>query len=266
MNKTKFLALFAFSAIFFACGSQDGSPPSLKSNNLTISPFDTLKVEFDSRIANVNEEDIIISTSTGKVTGYNNNVIYFIGNNNTLGGSHYFVSGSSESITFKKLENSDGYKRDSTTFHFSTHQILDDLEGNNDEQGRAKDLEPFFANIKTITFAGVLDHKIAASKFNMEDYYKINMRMNDTLIISASSKDTLTINITEPSENSVDKIIGVSAKREKKDTLIIGSGHLTGDDQANKPADFYIKIYDSNSGAPPNPYTLTIKKQEYHLW
>jgi hypothetical protein len=265
MNKIKLLALFALSAMFLACGSQDGSAPSLKKTQLEfISPFDTLKVEFDSEIVNIDKLDSSnISPSTNLTILFDgkksSKTLSFVGGDTTLGGSRHFASGlTNASITFKKLVNSDGYRRDSTTLYFSTYPILDNLDGNNDTLERAIDLDPFLTNVKTITFAGVLDHKIGASKFNMEDYYKISLRMNDTLIISANSKDSLNINITEPEKNSVNKIIGVSAKKEKKESLIIGGGHLNEDDLAGKLADFYIKIYDVNSAAPPNPYTISI--------
>jgi len=271
MNKTKILAFVALGAILSACGSDNGSPPSLKSTQIGLfSPFDTLKVEFDSEIVNIselNESNIEFSTDMERIQDgkKSSKILYFKGSNSTPGGLSHFASNLiNATITFKELKNSDGYIRDSTTLSFSTYQILDDLAGNNDTLKRAIDLESHFSNSKTVSFVGVLDHKIGASKFNMEDYYKISMRMNDTLIISAKSNDTLTINIIEPGRNSVNKNFGVSPKKENKhDTLIIGSGHLNlndPDEPASKPADFYIKVYDDKSSAPPNPYTLSVSR------
>jgi len=277
MNKIKILAFVALVAIFSACGSDDGSPPSLKNAQLGfISPFDILEAEFDSKIVNVNDlqpSDILPSTKMELLSDAelvklgikkSDKILYFRGTDaTTLGGLPYFASGlANASITFKNLKNSD-YRRDSTTLYFSTYQILDSLNGNNDTQERAVDLEPFFANTKTVSFAGVLDHKIGASKFNMEDYYKITMRMNDVLKISAKSRDTLTINITEPGKNSVNKICGVSPQKEIACDLTVGSGHLDVDqgDPSNKLVDFYIIVYDGNATAPPNPYALLVTRE-----
>jgi hypothetical protein len=194
--------------------------------------------------------------------GKKSNKILFIGKNSTHGNSHYFASGLINAfITFKNLKNSDGYKRDSTTLYFSTYPIRDNLDGNNDAPEKAVDLEPFFDNTKSISFAGVLDHKIAASKYNMEDYYKISLRMNDTLKILAKSSDTLTIDVTEPGKNSVNKIYGLNPKKEAEFNLVIGSGHLDINvDPANKSVDFYVRIYDSNANGLPNPYVLSISR------
>jgi len=285
MNKTKILAIIALAAILLACGDEEGggAPPSLKKDHLGfISPFDILEAEFDSKIVNVNElklTDISYSTKmellnifdsfddTLKQLGIkkSDNILYFRGDSSskTPGGLHHFAGGINAFITFKNLKNSDGYRRDSTTLYFSTYQILDNLAGNNDTLTRAVDLETLFSNSTQVSFAGVLDHKIGASKFNMEDYYKISLRMNDVLKILAKSNDSLTINITEPGRNSVNKTCGVSSKKETICELTVGSGHLNLDDPnepANKLADFYIKIYDNKSSAPPNPYTMQISR------
>jgi len=264
---TKILAFIALGAILSACGSDDeGSPPSLKKSQFgLISPFDTLKVEFNSEIVNI--EDSSISTST-KIFRLGNekksSKLYFIGIDSTPGKARYFASNLiNASITFKNLKNSDGYIKDTISLYFSTYQILDDLAGNNDTLKRAVDLDSYFLNSKTVSFVGVLDHKIGSSKFNMEDYYKISMRMNDTLKILAKANDTLTINVVEPGRNSVDKNFGVSPKKENIFELIIGSGHLNlndPDEPASKPADFYIRVFDGNSSAPPNPYTFSISR------
>jgi len=277
MNKIKILAFIAFTAIFSACGPDDGSPPSLKTTQRGfISPFDILEAEFDSKIVNVKDlqpSDISSSTkmellSDDELTKLgikkSDKILYFRGSYSTTpGGLPYFAGGLENAyVTFRNLKNSD-YKRDSTTLYFSTYPILDSLNGNNDIPGRAIDLEPFLA-IKypnPISFAGVLDHESDAG-VNFRDYYKLSLRTNDSLKILAKSNDTLIINITEPGKNSVDKTCGVSPKKETSCDLTVGIGHLDvpQGDPSNKLVDFYIKISDGKSEAQPNPYTLIITR------
>jgi hypothetical protein len=276
MNKIKILAFIALAAIFSACGPDEGSgskPSLIDDHPPKKSPFDILEAEFDSKIVNVDEIDISFSTKMELLDDKkldslgikkSDKILYFRGTDSiTPGGLPYFASDIDAFITFKNVKNSDGYRRDSTTLYFSTYQILDNLSGNNDTLTRAVDLETSFLNKKTVSFAGVLDHRIGASKVNYEDYYKISMRARDTLKIMAKSNDTLTINITEPGKNSVNKSCGVSPKKEIIcENLIIGNGHLNLDDPnepAGKPADFYIKVFDDKTGTP-NPYTLTISR------
>jgi len=272
MNKTKILAFIALAAIFSACGPDEGggSQPSLKNTEIGfISPFDILEVEFDSKIVSVNDwkpstKMELLNDSALKQLGIkkSDNILYFRGKDSvTLGGLPYFASGISAFITFKEVENSDGYKRDSTIFRFSTYPILDDLSGNNDTLKRAVDLGTFFLNSKTVSFAGVIDHKIGASKVNFEDYYKITMQMRDNLIILAKSRDSLIVNITEPIGN-ISKSCYASPKKEIKCELTVGSEHLTDPNEPwTTPVDFYISISDDgSSSAPPNPYTLTVSR------
>jgi len=272
MNKTKFLALIAFAAILSACGSDDsgGGPPSLKNKNIGfISPFDTLEVEFDSDIVNKNEikeSDITSSTNIVRVSPQKEkkNSLYFIGGELTPGGSSYFASNlANASIIFSNLKNSDGYVRDSKnpiTFSFSTYQILDKISGKNDQLDSAVDLEPFFSNVNQISFAGILDGMTGPSTVNMQDFYKIQLRMNDVLKISAKSKDTLYINIKEPGKNSVNEFYGVSTKKDSVFTLTVGGKHLDPTDISGKLVDFYIIVNAIGVNYQSNPYTLSISR------
>jgi len=266
MKTTKFLAFIACAAILSACGSDEGSGdrPKLVNEGLfaPISPFDTVSVKFNSSLVE-NDESIIIAASgelVGKSTGKE---LRFIGKNTTPRGTHYFDPGFN-SIVFKKLKNSDGYRmvdKDSLTFYFSTYPILDNLDGENDTLKTAVNLD--FSSSPTIQFAGVLDHKLAASRYNTVDYYKMSMRMNDTLRISAKANDSLTIVITEPDKNSVKQTYGLKAKKETRfPDLVIGGGHINvgAGEPSDKPADFYIRVYDERAEAPPNPYTLSISR------
>ncbi|MCL2101145.1 MAG: hypothetical protein FWH22_05470, partial [Fibromonadales bacterium] len=69
MYKIRILALFAISAMLFACGSQDGSPPKLieDGKTLQISPFEPLIAVFDSKIASVKEDNLIYDNENMKL-------------------------------------------------------------------------------------------------------------------------------------------------------------------------------------------------------
>ncbi|MDR2579395.1 MAG: hypothetical protein LBC85_00170 [Fibromonadaceae bacterium] len=268
MNKIKFFALLAFSAMFFACGSQDGSPPELKNSQLgAISPFDTLRAEFNSEIVDIDKLDSsnIVSRQDVGITCYGScRELLFTGVNTTPGGARYFSHTARDSIVFKKITNSDGYTtKNDLVLYFSTIPILDDIENHsNSSEAHAKDLDPFLTEItgRSVEFAGVLDHKISGNIFNMEDYYKLSLRMSDVIKITAKARDTLNVTLTEPGRNSVNQTFGVKKGGSEERSYTIGSGHLDIDsgDPSNKLVDFIIKVSDDNPSAPPNPYTLLI--------
>jgi hypothetical protein len=269
MNKTKLLAFFAISAIFLACGSQDGSEPALKSNNLIISPFDTLKAEFNSRIVNIIEDDIVINN--GKMLKNDNNAIYFIGNNTTPGGSIYFDGGLINApVTFKKysLENSDGYKNGEITLNFSTYSIRD-TEPNDDPDSSGVAI----LTGNEITFAGVLDHIITrnssgdvlGTKRDVADYYKLNLRVGKNLKIKASNKTTpfkivfsaICKDTEDPKNNCNNDTLKIN---NRKDSISVQTklGHWQDGDIMGSEKTFYLKVFDENNDIS-NPYLITVE-------
>jgi hypothetical protein len=274
MNKIKLLALFALSAMFFACGSQDGSAPSLKKAQLGfISPFDTLKVEFDSEIVNIDKLDASnLSTSTnlnilfdGKKSS---KTLSLIGGNTTPGGSQYFDDGLEGAlITFRSLENSDGYKRDSTVASFSTYRILD-AEPNNNE-ATASNIDLFLTNTaKEITFAGVIDKVIGVDPntgyniIDIDDFYEVNLKFGDIISITASNRTTpfkveFYSTCVNESRGCNEKSVDITQKNAVLQDTIKG-GHL-GQEGFETPVPFYIKISDGDITAKSNPYLITVK-------
>jgi len=269
MDKIKFLAFMAVTAVFFACGSQDGSPPKLKNGGRInyISPFDTLVAEFDSKIVDIdklNEENIKTSSNVlflkdGQTSG---NKLYFIGkHDSTLGKQYYFKPGVDDKIIFSDLKNDDGYRQKSDTLYYFTHRILD--TPTNSTEATAGDIDLFGTVTDGVTFAGVLDHVVGQSELgtisDTEDYYTLKLKANDTITIKIESfREELKIQLTEPDKQSVNETFSVKKNNPNEFKYGVGYSHLTGDDVVGKMVPFYIKISDEKKDDPPNPYLVTI--------
>jgi hypothetical protein len=172
MTRTKILALIAVSAMFFACGSQDGSPAELKNGYDIISPFDTLIAEFDSKIVDITNLNTNIVSSQEMLQVFpgnstaSSNKLYFIGTYATTpGGLPYFKPGiTGGSIVFSNLKNEDGYTQKEAVLHFSTYRIFD--SPSNSTEATADDIDSFDQEVKVtdkdgVAFAGVLDSLVA---------------------------------------------------------------------------------------------------------
>jgi len=276
MDKLKFLASVALVAMLLACGSDNGSPPEL-ANKLsgTISPFDTLVVKFKSELIELDkldESNIILNNGKfikGKTTGKE---LRFVGTNATPGGSHYFDYGKNDSIIFKKLKNSDGYRigdKDSLVFSFFAYTKLDNEVNNREED--ANDIETLGELTKGITFVGVIDKEIGQntegfSSYDTDDYFKLNLKQGDIISITASNKNIpLKLHFYGPcnSENKTEcnnKTDSTTAKKSSI-TLIdtIRTGHLQGNELLSKMIPFYINVTDKNIAEKSNPYMITVK-------
>lgn len=282
MNKTKIFALIAIAAILSACGSDDGSPPSLKNSDIgLISPFDTLKAEFDSEITNLNElskSDILSSIDIIRVSlsGKKSNKIYFIGSGSTKGGGwHDFGDGlKDETIIFKNLKNQDGYVAKSVELKFSTYPVYD-IEQNGSEE-EAGDLASYLStSAKKVIFAGILDHKFevnaSGDTTNVErdaaDFYKLELKESETISITASSK-TAPLKVRFYGDCPRPTVVGgclndtlAITKDNKSVTLskVIPGGHWPEGATIGSKVTFYIKVFDIGIGAPVNPYTIEVK-------
>ena len=268
-------------AILSACGSDDGgSPPKLvKEYVKNISPFDTLPVKFDSKLVDLDtlgESNVVLNNvkwvncdvkkpkprSSGKE-------LCFIGADTTQGGSHQFASGKSDySIVFKNIKNSDGYKKDSTMFYFSTHTILDREPNNTPED--AGDIESLGKITDGVTFTGIIDKKMGMNGGfpieDNEDFYKLNLKRGDSISITVSNKNTpLKVRFfgaCNTSKNECnDKTDSTTAKNKYSVTLkdTVKTGHLGDGDVMGKVSPFYIDIWEKTNDKS-NPYTVTVKK------
>lgn len=274
MNKTKILAFAAIAAMLAACGSDDGSPPELASNNSgAISPFDTLVVKFNSDLVDIDKLDssnLTLNQDMTHITGKTTSKeLRFAGTNATPGGSFYFDYGKTDSIVFKKLKNSDGYIKDRTVFHFSTYNILDNEPNNREDD--ANDIELLGDITKGVTFAGVIDKEIGVNdlgfpSYDTDDFYKLNLKQGDIISISVSNKTTpFKIRFYGPchSGNKAecnDKTDSTSTAKKSIALIdIVKTGHLQGDEPLGKMVPFYINVYDKSIGEKSNPYTATVK-------
>jgi hypothetical protein len=279
MSKTKTLALSAFVAILFACGSQDGSPPELKNKQLgTISPYDTLVAEFDSEIIDIDKlgrENIdaeshvkrksIRDTSKTSLC-FSKKVLCLIGDKVTDGGAPYFDEGITEdSIIFRDLKNSNGTRK-YTALRYSTHKIFD-IEPN-DMESSANDIETFGKVVDGVTFAGILDKEVGTDGdgkpiSDTDDYYKLYLTEGDRVYIKASNQgNPFSFRFygpcPRPNSGCNDTTIRVDKKVDSLQTRI-ESGYLQIGSTVGTPGTFYIRVFDRNLDAKPTPYLITVK-------
>ncbi len=260
MNKTKIFFLFALSAMLFACGDQDypsdekGSPPKLKKSSIVISPFDTIKAEFDSEIANINE--IKISTANAdKVSPPrpSKKTLHFIGTYGTTpGGLPYLRPGSLDSIVFGNIKNENGDTKKTETLTFYTHPIFDGPQ-NNTIDG-ADDIDSFAESLRNgVIFAGVLDH--IPSQLDLEDNFKLNLSAEDTIEITVGNfRSPLSVQFIDPSSTLM------NVKKGNSNTLktVISTAHLKQGYPIDTMMVSYIKVRAEEPFSRPNPYTLSV--------
>jgi hypothetical protein len=274
MSKTKILAFSALLAMLFSCGSQDGGPPELKKTTIDrISPFDTLVVEFNSDIVDIDKLDSsnIIADNATLVPGKAiSKELRFVGKNKTDGGFFHFYAGEEGSITFKNLKNTDGYVKDNATVKFSTHPTLE-IEANDTEESANSINDSLARREVGYTFAGIIDKDVGTGTdgrriFDLDDYYKLDLKFNDVITISASNRSApFTIRFYGPcyypdKTQCNDTTITVTKTGILENIKIIG-GHLEPGSGTNfeTPASFYIHVSDPISNTPPNPYLLNVK-------
>ncbi|GHV14275.1 hypothetical protein AGMMS49938_10120 [Fibrobacterales bacterium] len=251
MKKLFLVPAFAAS-VFFACGSQDGSPAEI-TNNITppinISPFDTLSVKFDSKITSID------SVSLPTLTKLPNSELRFVGNyDSTLSGLKYFEQNTTDSIVFAGVKNDDDYTTKRAVFYYNTIRILDDIKTqSNNSYETAANID--FGGKITSVFAGVLEHKIGGNAFNGEDFYKLELTGRDILILTFESSDSLNVELKGPKGDTTFTVT-------KKNPILIyrdAINHLGDTDTPTTPLQFYIRISDYGSvNSLPNPYTVTL--------
>jgi len=274
MNKTKILALIAVSAIFSACGSDNGSPVELvRPYPNTISPFDTLVVKFKTELVDIDkldESNIILNNGKKWIKGKasHGKELRFIGTNTTPGGLNYFEDGTNDSIEFRKIKNTDEYVKDRIVFYFSTLRILDIEPNDSKTSANEIDLEKAKKD-DGITYAGVLDHKsgvtdIGQTIYDVEDFYSIKLKAADTVSITVTSSEVLSIVAMGPS-GATDTTFQAVKGKSNVFKYIVGLKYLLEDPSlsANDLVPFYLNVKDNATTSPPNPYTMSIKVMEY---
>jgi len=201
MNRTEILVFIAISAMLFACGSQDGSPAELKNGGKigTISPFDTLKAEFNATIVDIDKLDntnmVFQEMSLVRPGGHTkSNTLYFIGSNDTTGSGlkHFNPDIENDSIVFLNLRNDDGYVQKRAVLYYSTYPILDS-PGNNTESNPddIENLGKTRLRTKGVTFAGVIGSDSLTKWRDEDDYFKLTLKPYDSLhIILGNMRNT----------------------------------------------------------------------------
>jgi hypothetical protein len=312
MGKIKLLALVSVAAMLFACGTQDEEksdvnlplpvPACLKNTDYAfVSPFDIFVAEFDSVITDLDKldgkniitsPDIIFMLPKGKTEG---NKLYFMGTNTTTQGYHYFKANRSYSIEFKNLKNSNGLITNAK-LNFITQWILDNVKSeNDDEEASAGDIHTVDAVNNTlddrggkVEFAGILEHKYSSgNRYNMRDWYKINLIGRDSIKIKVDAFNYITETLvgTDPvsgetieyepgtfSDTIGIELIGPGGKKSwtaRKGMInefpspilsyyISGDVHYMLGETIGSPIQFHLKIFDDALNAKPNPYTISI--------
>jgi len=272
MNKTKFFAFIAFAAILSACGSDDdgGGPPELVDNNLTISPYDTLAVKFNSDLVDYETASYVSSNGelVGKIVGRE---VRFIGKKLTDGGSRYFAGGSN-SIEFTNLKNSGGYVKDRTVFYFHTIPILE--QEPNAAEAFATNIESYkdiIGDLRAgdeILFSGILDSIAGVTATGQEltdnrDFYTLKLKVADTVFVTIENREPLEFTIKGPEgiADIVPKTIQTEKGKSNSLTYAFGLEYLLdGSHSANDLVPFYISVVRITPS--PNPYTMRIRVVE----
>jgi hypothetical protein len=249
--------------MFFSCGSQDsdGGPPELeKSDLIFISPFDTLKVKFNSTLVDITAEKNIIASNVVLVpSSTNSNELRFIGKTKTPGGAHYFDRGTSK-IIFKNLKNTDGYVKEQDSVSFRPHPIVD--KEPNSTEGTANSI------IRDVTFAGIIDKSTISTPsgdiYELTDFYKLDLSLGDKVSIIVSGRDLINVRFygtcLDASKGCSDK----TSPRAKSVVIeeTVKSGNFKYNPETNTydaTATFFIEISDKTPETDPNPYTITVE-------
>ncbi len=244
--------------MFLACGSQDGSEAKIKNNGALISPFDTLEVEFDSKIMvkglEVDADGPAVLVSTG-----NSSELKFVGKNKTKADLPYFDQNKELEIKLSNIKNDDDYTKDEDVFTFRTMRILDDIEGqSNNSKESAPDIDSIGTTIDPdkVSFAGILEHHIVGDRYNLNDFYRLELIGKDSVNIQfkALHADTKVELI-----GTKDSISWTAKKGDNKFEYYVSTDvHYDGDMKVSDPIQFYLKISDVAADNPPNPYSITI--------
>ncbi|MDR2732428.1 MAG: hypothetical protein LBB36_04335 [Fibromonadaceae bacterium] len=263
MNKIKISVFIAISAMFFACGSQDGSPAKLKNEKVGfISPFDTLIAEFDSKIVDIdklNEENIIASNMILIIEQKSSNKLKLIGADTTPGGLHHFKPNinKEDSIVFLNLQNDDGYTQKRAVLYYSTYPVLG---GENNKETNPDTLKNL--GLGTITdeviFAGTIGINPKSEWTNLNDNFILPLKAYDSLYVTLSNisnnarLELIAQEKTFPSvEDSKNKTKSIKYEMDPRDFNVP-------DWETQIP--FKIKVASIDSLAP---YMLKVKVVEY---
>jgi len=284
MNRTKIFAFITVSALLFACGSQDepsaagGGPPVLKNGGRVgpISPFDTLKAEFDSRIIDIDKLDstnIEVFQAMSLVFPEGNttsNTLHFIGTNKAEGSGleHFEQDIRNDSIVLLNLKNEIGYVQTRAVFYYSTYPILDSP---NNEEATPDSLEKNFGqkNLERgITFAGVIGLNEQPVWVDLNDFFTLSLEKYDSLIVTLRNtrNPDVKLELKFPLINTNDSTIVAETNSDKTKSIHYKMDpEFMPEEAHSKPIVFKIKVSLSSSNSTLTPYLLDVRIRKREL-
>jgi hypothetical protein len=255
-----------------ACGSDNGSPPSLKNSDIGfISPFDTIVAEFNSKIVDINkleDEDNIKTSqlisminykdSKGKVQTTSNK-LYFVGINDTAScGLTHLKQNKRDSIVLSNLKNEDGYIQKKAVLKFSTYPIFDDEDYDESNPGDLKNLG-LGVTTDEVTFAGVIGLDTLTEWVDFNDYFKLSLKAYDSLYVKLSNTKNTDVNLglMLPLKNKDSTLVAIVDNKTKTKAIVYEMDPRGFDvNDFITPVEFKIKV---SSRGDLTPYLLWVK-------
>ena len=299
MNSIKFLGALGACALLVACGSKDdGGPAELDRSDLgTVSPFDTLMVEFDQKIRLPNADDVTTTNDLKVVKVDARNLV--VTGDSAMAGYGFFVAGTDYTVTFSNVENDVGDKQKAPqTVRFTTLPFIDS------DFTECEVVKTFLAcrfndgfdtpdALMNATGAAFFDGAALAEgtqvagmlafnkmrnatqygKDDLVDTYVLKLRMDDTVDVKLSGLDqNLDLEFMGPRSltDSLDFAVASAQKSantgvlDESITYIIGREHRTGATNFEDLADYAIRVKFADSNpAGASPYVLSVAVRPY---
>ncbi len=270
-----------------ACGSKDNDPPKLQTNDLgELSPFDTLKINFDKDIEPPGDSSVS-ANSPMEMLRVKGKTLYIIGADSVISGLPILEPGKARhKITFKNIKDTDDYvNKKEQTVTFATFPLFDKdglvsedcLENNTPQKAEAlADSVKFFNTASLsdgLTFSAMLSGNYNDDCPDATDYFRVYLKAKDTLHIKTSGHTApLTLDVKGPRIKEGETgpqyqpvlTIESTAKKPLLDTAVFISNdiHTYGTNLVTEHLAYYIQISYSGSdtGKKPVPYTLTVRR------
>lgn len=282
MSPIRILFSLAILISLAACGSVDNDPPQLKGNDLgEVSPFDTLKINFDKSVKLIKDTDFS-ANSAMEILKVKGKTLYVIGKDTVISGLPVLEAGKARhKITISKVEDSDGnVNKKEQTVTFATYPILDSdgmVSGDCLDNGSPKNAEALADSVKffngtsfssELTFAAILDGGFNDDCVDHNDYFKVYLKVGDVLHVKTSGHSVpLSLSFKGPrkkEENTADKdyqlifTVNGTQKKPALDTSVTidANTHTYGTGYIGEYLAYYIQI--SADSEVPVPYLLTV--------
>jgi len=282
-----FKALIPATTLIFliGCGSVDHDSPKMETNDLgEVSPFDTLKVQFDKDLSNFKDE-VVTANSAVEVLKVSGSSVYLVGADTVLSGLPVFEAGKARhTVTFKSVEDEDGNASGAQSVTFATYPILDKdgMVGSKcKSNGTPSASEALADSVKFyngtdfedgLTFAAILSGDYNDDCPDTYDYFRVYLRAKDTLSVTMSGNSVpLSVSLKGPQimagetgkEYQTVFEFDATSKNPSIDTAFYVSAdiHIYGTTNMKEYLAYYIQVsYPSGASTDPAPYVLTIRR------